>query len=274
MESKDTTGNMSGVEMNMKTIRLTSMENGLLITLCRIAQKNSLNSLMLEEINSVFDKIESDPRIKFAVLEGTDGLFCTGMDFSEFVAVKLDAEQSIREQSANYMKLLKRIANMPKIVISKVDGKVLAGGVGLVAASDIVIATERSHFRLTELLWGLLPANVMPYLIRRIGFQKTYFMTLTAQTLTAAEAHKCQLVDELSSNLEDSLGLIAGRLDRISVDVIGDLKNYCRKMWIINEEMETLASQELARLLAKPSIQSKIKAFVNSQQANGQSAGR
>ena len=89
-----------------------------------------------------------------------------------------------------YMDTLRRITLFSKVVISCVDGQVLAGGVGLVACSDLVIATSKAEFGLSEALWGLLPAMVLPYLIRKVGVQKAYFMTLTTIRISVEEAKR------------------------------------------------------------------------------------
>lgn len=146
------------------------------------------------------------------------------------------------------------------------DGKVLAGGVGFIAASDFVIGTSNTQIGLSEALWGLLPACVTPFLIRRIGFQKAYHLTLTTQTINAAEAEKIGLLDTLTDKPEESLKQLQLRLRRIAAETVGDLKSYFRKMWIITEAMEATAVAELNRLMAKPQVRKNIQNFLDHQQ--------
>lgn len=230
------------------------------ITLNRLEHRNSLNKLLISELHDVLDQIEKNPDCRMVILKGQQGIFCTGMDFKE--ASQSNTEEGTTQSPSEYMDLLKRFTLIPKIIVTEVDGEVMAGGMGLVVASDLAIGTTRSKFTLSEALWGLLPANLMPFLIRRIGFQKAYLMTLTTQTVTAVEAHAIHLIDELSDQPEEILRKYALRLSRLNEQTIRDLKQYFRKMWIINESMEQIAIHELARLMQEPRIRTNIKRFV------------
>ena len=148
------------------------------------------------------------------------------------------------------------------MVIAEVDGTVMAGGMGLVAASDLVFSTNRSTFNLSEALGGLLPAMVMPFLIRRVGFQSAYRLTLTTETINATEAKAIHLVDELGDDIQPRIQTMSRRLSRIHVETIGHLKAYFRKMWIVTEEMEKTAVAELARLTKDPRVIENITNFV------------
>jgi polyketide biosynthesis enoyl-CoA hydratase PksH len=249
---------MNGAKM-YEALLINESPSYLTVTLHRPKQLNRLNLQLLKEIHHVLDQAESNPDCRFVVLQGENNVFCTGMDFEEQVQQN-EAQQDINFAQL-YMDLLKRFTTTSKVIISLLDDQVFAGGVGLVAASDLVISTSRSQFCLSEALWGLLPACVTPFLIRRIGFQKAYFMTLTTQAITASEAHKISLIDELTDNLDDSLRRIALRLNRIEEETIQDLKAYFRKIWIITEAMENEAVTEISRLIKKPQVQANIKNF-------------
>lgn len=232
------------------------------ITFNRLEHRNSLNNLLISELHDALNQIEKNPAYRMVILKGQQGIFCTGMDFEEANQNTPAPEREGIQLPTQYMDLLKRFTLTPKIIVAEVDGEVMAGGVGLVAASDLAIATTRSRFTLSEALWGLIPANLMPFLIRRIGFQKSYLMTLTTQAVTAAEAHAIHLIDELGDQPEEILRKYALRLGRLNEQTISDIKQYFRKMWIINESMEKIAIHELARLMQEPRIQTNIKGFV------------
>ncbi len=247
--------------MEYKTLLVTDIQFGIRITLNRFERRNTLNSVMLSELFHVLAEAEKNPACRIVALKGQQGIFCMGMDFHEVVEALPQGEESDRWASS-YMELLKKMALSSKVIVAEVDGQVMAGGIGLVAASDLVIATSRSQFSLSEALWALLPANVLPYLIRRVGFQKAYLMTLTTQTYSAAEAFALNLVDELSDHPEEVLRRMAIRFIRLDEQTVRDLKHYLRKLWIINEETEKVAIQELSRLIHEPRVQENIKRFV------------
>jgi len=183
------------------------------------------------------------------------------MDFQEAAT---DAAQEGPEAAriSEYMRLLKRFTLSSKVIISRLDGKVIAGGVGLVAASDIVISTERTELSLSEALWGLLPCCVIPFLIRRVGFQKAYFMTLTTKPISAREAQAIHLVDELADHLDETLRKLTLRLNLLDDDIIVDMKRYFQKMGGITSEMEQAATTEFARLATQPHVQQNIANYV------------
>ena len=191
--------------MQYETILVEKDKDAIRIIFNRLDRRNSINAVFLNEIDKVLSQTENDANCKIIILEGQKGIFCTGMDFEEAASVEKKDGTPVNQGGIPYMNLLKRIASIPKVVISCVDGQVMAGGVGIVVASDLVIATSRSRFSLSEALWGLLPACVMPFLIRRVGFQSAYRMTLTTLQTTAQEAHVIGLIDELSDTPEENI---------------------------------------------------------------------
>ena len=161
-----------------------------------------------------------------------------------------------------YYEVLKLFSGCSKIIISKVEGKVNAGGIGFVAASDIVIAGQGATFGLSEALFGILPACVMPFLIRRIGYQKAQWMTLITQGISPQRAYEIGLVDEISDNIDDSLRRSLLRLSRLEPAIVKDLKGYMNKLWIMDQKTQTLAVDKIFSLVNSEKVQSNIKNFV------------
>ncbi|MFC1747374.1 enoyl-CoA hydratase-related protein [Pseudomonadota bacterium] len=230
------------------------------VTINRPANNNTINSQLLEELNSVIDISENDTSIVALVLQGGEEIFCAGMDFEESISLPDD---QIDKLSSLYMSTLKRFSLSPLIVISNLNGQVLAGGVGIVAASDLVIATPRSYFSLSEILWGLLPACVLPYLIRRVSFQAAYAMTLTSKTVHADEANQINLIDILTGNPQDEVRKLMIKLRRLDRRSILDAKLYFRKIWMLDESMELSAIKESSRLAVEPRVRRNIHNYVN-----------
>ncbi|NES71140.1 MAG: enoyl-CoA hydratase/isomerase, partial [Okeania sp. SIO2D1] len=202
--------------------------------------------------------VEVEEAVKVVILEGLPDVFCTGMDFQaiangELVDTKITAD--------GYYKILKQMSESSKVIVSLVRGKVQAGGVGFVAASDLVIADETVTFVLSELLFGLLPACVLPFLIRRVGFQKAYRLSLTTQPISGSEAYNWGLVDEYDSNYDKLISQHVRRLRYLPSSGVKELKDYINKLWIIQAETQNLAANKAASLLGDPTIQAKIKRF-------------
>jgi polyketide biosynthesis enoyl-CoA hydratase PksH len=127
------------------------------------------------------------------------------------------------------------------VTVSHVRGKVNAGGVGFVAASDIVLAEEAAQFSLSELLFGLYPACVLPFLIRRIGFQKAHYLTLMTQPITATQAWEWGLVDACAPQSELLLRRHLQRLRRLSKVAIRRYKSFLSGIGTPLREMRSAA---------------------------------
>lgn len=261
--------------MNYETILIKEAPGSLTITINRLARRNSINADLIRELNDALDQAEANPDNRLVILEGQQGIFCTGLDFEDQVqqAAGEDPEKD-KASSREYMAFIRRLSLIPRIIISRVDGQVMAGGVGLAAASDLVIATPGSRFSLSEALWGLLPAMVTPYLIRRVGYQTAYRMTLTTLPLTAQEALAVHLVDEVNENPDASIQRLKIRLMRLENTTIGNMKRYFRSMWFISRELEELAISETSRLMALPEVKDNIRNFVEKQQFPWEKKGK
>ena len=249
-----------GVHM-FKTLIVEEVQERIVVTMNRAKYKNSINELMLDEFHILLDQLETVDKHKILVIQGDEVYFCTGMDLKIFERESTNDSQASKQFCEKYMLLLKKISLLPKAVISIIDGQVMAGGVGIVAVSDIVIATPRSTFILSEALWGLLPSMVLPYLSRRIGCQNAYKMTLTATRIEAANAREINLVDILTDDTRKSLNFCAMKFSRISNETIKEIKLYFKKLWIINEKIENMGIEETNFLANKECVKRNIVNF-------------
>jgi polyketide biosynthesis enoyl-CoA hydratase PksH len=249
--------------MGYNTILVAHTPGVVTVTFNDVSRHNSITAELIEELNMVMDSAEADPECKVLIIQGQKGIFCTGMDFNEALNRK-ETECPVGESSRarNYMNILRRFSLIPRVVIAKVDGQVTAGGVGIVAASDLVIATPNAQFNLSEALWGLMPSMVLPYLIRRVGFQTAYRMALTTLPLLAQEAQRVHLVDEINESPEKVINSFLKRLMLLDQSTIGNIKGYFRNLWIINEQMEESAAAATAGLMEQPEIKRNIENFI------------
>ena len=261
-------GSRGYASVGYDTIFFERDDRSVVITLNRAKARNALNRQMLTELSAAIAAAESFSNCQTIVLKGSAEFFCTGMDFEEALAGFRQRTDPATDEVLNqqYMTLLGKISNSPSIVISVVDGIAMAGGLGLVAASDLVIAAEGARFSLSEALWGLLPAMVLPYLIRRVGFQTAYKMTLTSEALTAVSAAACHLVDEVTDNTERKLKQLQIRLNRLNRETISDIKRYCKQhLCPVTPEQERAAVKETTRLSRSERIRSDIQNYVDHQ---------
>ncbi|SDD61713.1 enoyl-CoA hydratase-related protein [Actinokineospora iranica] len=224
-----------------------------------------ISGALLAELAAVLDHAEADPDCRVVRLQGADGVFCSGLDFDAATGHLGEGGGLADAGGDAFLTLLRRFTLSSRVIVSTVDGWTSGGGVGLVAASDFVFATPRSQFSLPEALWGLLPCCVLPFLIRRVGFQKAYTMTLSTQSVTAEAAERFHLVDQMTERLDTAVRALLGRLRRLDTSTVADVKRYCRAQWSTSDASEDRALREFARLMADESVARRISEFTTHQ---------
>jgi enoyl-CoA hydratase/carnithine racemase len=195
------------------------------ITLNRPERGNVLSEEMLSSLGVLLDDTESNTCIRVVVLAGKDGVFSNGMDFDGLV-------KTGKNLIFPFIKTLVKIRNLSKPVISVVDGNVSAGGMGLVLASDMVLATERSAFGFTEVMFGLVPAIVFPLLCERVSYKKARYLAMSSKKINALDAQNMGLIDEFVNHdrLEKELKAVIQKLLFASPEAINRVKKYSDKV--------------------------------------------
>lgn len=209
--------------MNYKTIKVRFDENICFLQFNRPEANNTINDYMIEEFGEVLKVCEES--VTIIVLEGSPEVFCFGADFSD-IHGKMEKQEQKEPDPEPLYDLWLKLATGPYITVSHVRGQTNAGGVGFVAASDIVLADDNARFSLSELLFGLFPVCVLPFLIRRIGFQKSHYLTLTTSPVPVRQAFEWGLVDAYDSDSGTLLRRHLLRLRRLSKTGISRYKDY------------------------------------------------
>lgn len=209
--------------MSYQAIKVCFQEPVCFIQFNRPESNNTINHQLIEECFEVMTLCEE--AIRVVVLEGLPEVFCFGADFKGMRDAAANGQVGEQNPERLYDLWLK-MASGPYITISHVRGKANAGGVGFVAASDIVIADETAQFSLSELLFGLFPACVLPFLIRRVGFQKAHYMSVMTQPVSVSQAHAWGLVDAYDAQSESLLRKHLLRLRRLPKTGIMRYKRY------------------------------------------------
>jgi polyketide biosynthesis enoyl-CoA hydratase PksH len=146
--------------------------------------------------------------------------------------------------------------------VAHVRGKVNAGGMGFVAASDIVLADRSAQFSLSELLFGLFPACVLPFLIRRIGVQKAHYLTLMTKPIAVQEAQAWGLVDAHDADSASLLRTHLLRLRRLSKPAIARYKRYMHDLDRVLQHAKPLALAANREVFSDPENLKGIWRFV------------
>ena len=235
------------------------------ITLNRPDNGNVVN---VESLNLLYRHVNNainSPDCRVIVIQGAGRVFSRGMDF-EYLLQQKTAGKLTTDFSEPYIKAVMQIRNSPKPVIAAVDGEVLAGGMGIALACDIVIATKRSLFGLSEVIFGIIPAYVFPFLFERVHFKRARFMVLCSEKFNAQEAYEFGVADALADNdkLEKKLRQYIKRLLASSPSALLLTKSYSDKIFHqhINEAVKS-AGIQLTELLNNSKNTDAIKSFLD-----------
>ena len=169
------------------------------IILNRSDKRNALSRQMIADLAQAFDDLHGERRVRAVILTGAGSAFCAGMDLGEMqeTSQQPDALAQWHEDAVIYRELIDRMLLFPKPIIAAVNGPAVAGGAGLVLASDIVIGTPGAKFGFPEPRRGIVAGMVSPLLVFRIGASHAANLLLTARTIEAAEAQRIGLYHEI-----------------------------------------------------------------------------
>jgi methylglutaconyl-CoA hydratase len=171
------------------------------IVLNRPGRRNALSRAMIVQLQEALSDLHQERRVRAVILTGAGNAFCAGFDIHEMhAAEKLpDAEkqQEWGEQYDEYRELVVQMLQLPKPIIASVNGPAVAGGAGLVLASDIVVATGSAPFGLPETRRGLVAGVVSPLLTFRVGGGVAARILLTGEILPAEEAYRLDIYHEM-----------------------------------------------------------------------------
>ncbi|MDC8771836.1 enoyl-CoA hydratase/isomerase family protein [Roseateles albus] len=184
------------------------------VSLHRPDVRNAFNEVVVAELTAAFAELGQDSSVRAIVLAAEGKAFCAGADLNWMKAMAHFSWEQNHADAALLAEMLWTIYSCPVPVIARVQGDVYAGGVGLVAVCDVVVAVESAGFCLSEAKLGLLPATIGPYVVRALGEQASRRYFVTAERFSAAEAHRLGLVHELATpeSLDDKVGAIAAAI--------------------------------------------------------------
>ena len=162
----------------------------------RPESRNALNGELQDLLLKALKEIEKQNDVRVVVLAGRGAAFCAGGDLSRMEQAAKMTRGKSNTEAGRFAALLYRMYAFSKPLIARVHGAAFAGGMGLVAACDLVIAAEEAEFCLPEVRIGLVPAMISPYIVRALGEQQARRYVLTGERLAAREAHRIGFAHE------------------------------------------------------------------------------
>jgi isohexenylglutaconyl-CoA hydratase len=224
--------------MNLEAVYVDKTRATAHIFLNRPASRNAMSLQMVAELRQVLQEAEASvgtpDAVRVVVLRGAGGHFCAGADLKDMGAARMRAMQApsasdgvgasdpVAEVNAAFGELCVAYARTPLAVVAVLEGTVMGGGLGLACVADVAIASETAQFRLPETSLGLVPAQIAPFLVERLGYSQAKRLAVTGGRLDAAAAlrlglvhmvvHTADMQAELDSVLADILACAPGAL--------------------------------------------------------------
>jgi isohexenylglutaconyl-CoA hydratase len=170
------------------------------VTLNRPESRNAMSLTMVNELMAVFDAIARDDNCRAVILRGSNGHFCAGGDIKDMAGARMKAASGDNDA---YFQLNRRFGEMitlanklPQVLITVIEGAVLGGGFGLACISDVALAADDAQFGLPETGLGVIPAQIAPFVVQRIGLTQARRLALTGARFNGSEAARLGIVHE------------------------------------------------------------------------------
>jgi len=160
------------------------------VTLARPEARNAMSLAMVAELTAALREAEQDGSTRVVVLRGSGGNFCAGADIKDMAAARgrlAEDPDAVVKVNASFGVLCDAYASSPLAIVAALEGTVMGGGFGLACVADVVIAAEDTVFRLPETSLGVLPAQIAPYLVERLGYSEARRLAVTGSRLDARQ---------------------------------------------------------------------------------------
>ena len=196
--------------MSKKIISQIDRDGNATVMLNRPEVHNAFDPEMVEALTSALKKLEADPKVRAVVIVGAGKTFCAGADIAHMKKSATFSPQQNFKAAQQTARMLYTLYKLGKPTIACVRGAVRGGGIGLVAACDIAIASRDATFRLSEVKLGIIPAMIGPYVIAAIGERYAHRYMLSGEEFDVAEAFRIGLVHDIVE--EEALNAAVGRM--------------------------------------------------------------
>lgn len=212
--------------MQFEAIHAEQTGPALHITLNRPESRNAMSLQMVAELRQALQAAEATvgqpDAVRVVVLRGAGGHFCAGADLKDMAGARMRAMQAtqgggdpIAEVNAAFGELCVAYSRTPLAVVAVLEGTVMGGGFGLACVADVALASETASFRLPETALGVVPAQIAPFLVERLGYSQAKRLAVTGGRLDAAAALRIGMVHAVATTAE-----LPAELDTVLADIL------------------------------------------------------
>ena len=198
---------------------LTELDNGwLTIWFNTPENRNALSEALIDDLRATLDAIREDRSVRGVTLRGKGGVFCAGGDLKGFKSAfhgDSASHQDVAAMNRAGGEFFATLNALPQVTVAFIEGAAIAGGLGLACCCDLVLVEENAKFSLTETQIGIPPAQIAPYVVKRIGLAAARRIMLTGARFAGEDAMKFGLANFIGSD--------AAALEAIEADIKRDV---------------------------------------------------
>ncbi len=230
---------------------------------------NSLPAYLLDELVQAIDQASDDDAVKVVVLRSFgERSFCAGASFQELIAIENEAQGL--EFFSGFARVINAMRRCQKLIIARVQGKAVGGGVGIIAAADYALAMETAAVKLSELTIGIGPFVIAPAVSRKIGVAGLSALSIDAQGFRSARWAESkglytQVFDSVKA-MDNSLADLCKDLSQYNIEAMRNIKAV---LWEGTEHWDDLLIERAAmsgRLVLSPETKSQLAPYKQSNQ--------
>ena len=244
------------------------------VTFNRPQVRNAMSFAMVEELIAVFDALEDTKAVRAVVLRGAGGNFCAGGDIKDMAGLRMQPAPEIpggpddpaAVANRKFGTMLSVIETAPQAVVAVVEGAVMGGGFGLACVADVTLSKADAKFRLPETSLGIPPAQIAPFIVRRIGLTQARRLAVTGGRLDGHQAKAIGLVHEVCETdeaLDTALASTLADIRRCAPGAVAVTKDLVISS--LSENIEVLldrGARDFAKAIRGPEGQEGTMAFV------------
>jgi methylglutaconyl-CoA hydratase len=235
------------------------------LTLDRADVGNAIDDALIAEFAAALAACGTDPTVRIVVVTGAGRVFSAGADLRWMRRMRDAGAAANVEDARRTQRLFAAIAELPRPVVARVNGPARGGGVGLLAAADVVVASAEAHFAFTEVRVGIVPATIAPFVIARVGAARARRLFCTGETFGAADAAAWGLVDRVvpPADLDAAVAAVVADLLKGAPGALAAAKQLVRD--VVSAEpgaVAALTAELIATLRAADEGQEGMAAFL------------
>lgn len=258
-------------------IRLDLQGPILYLWLNRPETRNALSADMVREIQATFDAIADDHNVRVVVIRGAGGTFCAGGNIKNMSEAGAPPTPGVVDElkagNLRYGAMLLSIDEARQAVIAVVEGAAMGGGIGFASVADVTLAAANAEFAMTEVMLGIVPAAISPFVVRRIGLTAARRFGVSGAKLNGAEARALGFAHEVAADtpaLEALLTATINQILRCAPDAVAETKRLMHRAasGMPMTELLERAADSFANAVRGPEGREGTRAFVEKRKPN------